>query len=278
MRAISALFLVALVVPPVSAQQGDTTLAFLRPAGKSAEDALRAYRERTYEPLRVSEVRAAGFLTEGALMPFGRSLGPVTPQMVPTAGNTAAMMIGSHFAVQPPEGGRYAVGDTLIVATSHAGPRDWGEAIVPTGMVRVVEVNDRQTITKVVSLYGPMRSGQVVYPAEPVASPGRVEPVPTPDGPAGIVLASRTPRELQMPGGLLFTDLGREDGVRLGDFVQIRRRPGPRTNAADSVDELMAIAQVVHVGPRSSTIRVTEVVSPEVQPGAPVVRVATLPN
>jgi hypothetical protein len=72
--------------------------------------------------------------------------------------------------------------------------------------------------------------------------------------------------------------MGRDDGIRLGDFVQVRRRPGPRTNAADSVDELMATAQVVHVGPRSSTIRVIEVISPEVQAGAPVVRVATLPN
>lgn len=278
MRAISALLIVALATPPLAAQQGDTTLAFLRPAGQTAQDALRAYKERTYEPLRISEVRAAGFLTEGALMPFGQSLGPVTPQMVATAGKTAAMMVGSAFAVQPPEGGRYAVGDTLIVATSHPGPRNWGDAIVPTGMVRVVEINDRQTITEVVSIYGPMRSGQVVYPAEPVASPGRVAPVATPDGPSGIVLASRTPRELQMPGGLLFTDLGREDGMRLGDFVQVRRRPGPRVNAADSVDELMATAQVVHVGPRSSTIRVIEVMSPEVQPGAPVVRVATLPN
>lgn len=277
MRAISAMLLVALATPPLVAQ-GDTTLAFLRPAGKTAQDALRAYKERTYEPIRVSEVRAAGFLTEGVLMPFGRSLGPVTPQMVATAGNTAAMMVGSNFAVQPPEGGRYAVGDTLIVGTSHAGPRNWGLAIVPTGMVRVVEVNDRQTITEVVTIFGPMRAGQVVFPAEPIASPGRVEPVATPNGPSGVVLAPRTPRELQMPGGLVFTDLGRDDGIRLGDFVQVRRRPGPRVNAADSVDELMATAQVVHVGPRSSTIRVIDVISPEVQPGAPVVRVATLPN
>jgi hypothetical protein len=276
-RAISALLLIALATPPLVAQRGDTTLIFLRPLSKTSEDALRAYKERTYEPIRISEVRAAGFLTEGALMPFGRSLGPVTPQMVPTAGNTAAMMIGSAFAVQPPEGGRYAIGDTLIVGTSHPGPRLWGDAIIPTGMVRVVEVSERQTVTEVVTIYGPMRSGQVVFPAEPVASPGRVEPVAT-EGPSGVVLASRTPRELQMPGGLLFTDLGRDDGMRLGDFVQIRRRPGPRTNAADSVDELMATAQVVHVGPRSSTIRVIEVISPEVQPGAPVVRVATLPN
>jgi hypothetical protein len=275
-RTISALVLIALATPPLVAQ-GDTTLAFLRPASQTAQDALRAYQNRTYEPIRVSEVRAAGFLTEGLLMPFGRSLGPVTPQMVATAGNTATMMVGASFAVQPPEGGQYAVGDTLIVATTHPGPRGWGESVVPTGMVRVAEVNERQSITKVLAIFGPMRSGQVVFPAEPVASPGRVEPVAI-EGPAGVVLAPRTPRELQMPGGLLFTDLGRDAGIRLGDFVQIRRRPGPRINAADSVDELMATAQVVHVGSRSSTIRVIEVISPEVQPGAPVVRVATLPN
>lgn len=277
MRATPLLALLVVAAPLAAQQTPDTTLAFLRPAAKTAEDALRAYRQKVYSPIRIKEVRSAGFLTEGALIPFGRSLGPVAPSHVATAASTATMMVGEAFAVVPPEGGRYAEGDTLIVATTHPGPRGWGDAVVPTGMLRVTAVTDRQTIAEVVTIYGPMRGGQVVFPAEPVSTPGEVTPVEA-EGPAGVVLAPRTPRELQMPGGLLFTDLGRDDGIRLGDFVEIRRRPGPRTNAADSVDQLMASAQVVHVGPRSSTIRVIDVVSPEVQPGAPVVRVATLPN
>lgn len=278
MRATPLILLAVVAAAPLGAQQSDTTLAFLRPAAQSPEDALRAYKQKPYEPVRVAEVRAAGFLTEGALIPFGRTLGMVSPPAVSTPRSPAAMMKGTRFAVRPPEGGQYAVGDTLVVAYLMPGPKEWGDIVIPTGLVRVTEVTPRQTITEVLTIFGPLRDEQVVYPAEPVASPGQVTPVPTPAGPAGTVLAHRTPRELQMPGGLLFTDLGRDDGIRLGDFVQVRRQVMTRPNAADTVDELMATAQVVHVGPRSSTIRIIEVVSPEIQPGAPVVRVSTLPN
>lgn len=276
MRA-TPLFLFAVVSAAPLAAQDDTTLAFLRPA-RSAQDALRAYQDKPYVPVRVSEIRSSGFLTEGEALPFGRALGVVTPPTVRTSGSAAPLMKGTRIAVVAPRGGTYAVGDSLIIAYRQTGPRGWGEIIIPTGLLSVVEVTDRQTIAELVSVYGPIREDQVVFPAEPIAAPRKVDPIPTPDGPSGMVLAHRTPRELQMPGGVLFTDLGREDGIGQGDFVHIRRRPRHVVDGADRVNELMATAQVVHVGPRSSTIRVIEVIAPEVEPGAQVVRVATLPH
>ena len=277
MRAIPLLlFAVVSSAAPLAAQD-DSTLAFLRPA-QSAQEALRAYQNKPYVPIRISEIRTAGFLTEGVAFPFGRALGAVTPPTVRTSSSTAPIMKGTKIAVIPPSGGSYAVGDTLLIAYRQVGPRGWGEIVIPTGLLAVVEVNSRQTIAKLVSVYGPIREDQVVYPAEPLAAAREVDPVATPDGPSGMVLAHRTPRELQMPGGVLFTDLGRDDGIGQGDFVQIRRRARHVVDGADRINEVLATAQVVHVGARSSTIRVIEVISPEVEPGAQVVRVATLPN
>lgn len=276
MRA-TPLFLFAVVSAAPLAAQDDTTLAFLRPA-QSAQDALRAYQDKPYVPVRVAEIRSSGFLTEGAVLPFGRTLGVVTPPTVSTSASAAPLMKGTRIAVSPPSGGTYAVGDSLIIAYRQEGPQGWGEIVIPTGLLHVVAVNSRQTIAELVSVYGPIREDQVVFPAEPIAAPRRVDPIPTPDGPSGTVLAHRTPRELQMPNGVLFTDLGRDDGIGQGDFVQIRRRPRQMVDGADRVNDVMATAQVVHVGARSSTIRVIEVISPEVEAGAQVVRVATLPN
>ena len=247
------------------------------PQPEDAGGALKAYTERPYTPVRMGEVRAAAFLTEDMVRSWGRALGPTTPQQVRSAGSPAIAEVGSNFAVAPPVGGNYPVGDTLLVAMTLPGPQGWGASVVPTGLLEVTARNARQTLTRIVKIYGPIRPGQVVQPIEAVTNPGEVTPVPTPDGPSGTVIGPPTPRELMMPGGQLFIALGRGDGMALGDFVQVRRRPGPRVNAADSIDELMATGQVIHVNGQSSTIRLINILAPDIAPGTPVVRVATLP-
>ncbi|MES1259832.1 MAG: hypothetical protein ABUL71_04490, partial [Gemmatimonadota bacterium] len=88
----------------------------------------------------------------------------------------------------------------------------------------------------------------------------------------------REPRDVAQVGEVLFINMGRAAGMRVGDFVEIRRHAGPRLNGADTVDDLMAVAQVVHVGEKSSTIKLTRVIDPGIRSGTPVVRVATLPS
>jgi hypothetical protein len=256
------------------AQQG---LRLLIGEPTSTADALRAYREKPYRPMRVGEAQAAAFLTEGDPLPFGRALGPTDPPKVRAGGSIAMTQIGSHFAVRPPTDGRYAVGDTLVVAIVSPGPKGWGNIVTPTGRVLVESMDARQTVTRILDLYGPMRADQVVLPATSVRNPGEVTPVPT-DGPRGAVIAPLKLRDLEMPGGIMFSDLNRGDGIRVGDFVQIRREAGPRVNAADTMDEVIGTAQVVHVGARSSTLRLIEVMFPQMPAGSPVVRTATLPE
>jgi hypothetical protein len=74
-----------------------------------------------------------------------------------------------------------------------------------------------------------------------------------------------------MPAGHLYTDLGQRDGIKLGDFVEVRR------NAADAETTPMATGQVVYVSPNSSTVKLMNVTRPQIMPGTAVVRVATLP-
>lgn len=259
---------------PLAAQH--TTPDFLR-HDDGPENALMAYTSRPYHPVRMGEVRASTFLTEDRVMPFGEAIGPITPGQVRSGGFPAVTEIGLAFGVRPPIGGNYRVGDTLMTVVVTPGPKGWGVVISPTGLMEVVARDAGQTETRVVAIYGPIRPGQSVLPLAYVPDPGDIDPVATPDGPAGTVIGPPTPRELLISFGQLFIDLGRGDGMAIGDFVQLRRQAGHGLHAADGSDELMATGQVINVNARSSTIRLNKILAPEIMPGTLVVRVATLP-
>jgi hypothetical protein len=93
------------------------------------------------------------------------------------------------------------------------------------------------------------------------------------------VLLARDHRELRLPQQVLFLDIGKQDGVALGDLFEARRTPGPQQGAAaDAMDEVMATLQVVHVSERTATVKIRNVVSPDIPVGTKVKLVAKLPS
>lgn len=275
----SAVVVFMLAAAPLAAQQSSGSgLSFLQSPRSAAADAMSTQTdEPVYVPLRRGEVFAAGFLAEVG-MAFGGVLGPVRPPQVSSNRSGAMMTRGEIVAVHPPAGVTYAQGDTVVLAVRRAGPKGWGDIVVPTGLARVGASDGRQTLATLVAVYGPIRRGQDVYRLEPFVDRGDVRPVAVAGGLRARVLAHRDRREMAQSGSLLFVDAGRAQGMRLGDFVEIRRQPHARLNAADAIDEHMGVAQVVHVGEHSSTIRVFGLTSPDVATGTPVVRMATLPD
>lgn len=271
---IALLTLVAAL--PLSAQRNDP-LAFLRRAPDVADRSFESYRDQPYRPVRTGEVRSAGFLTELRSMPFGRVLGPVTPPVMHATESSETALPGAVIAVLPPPGAAYQRGDTVMLARIVPGPPGWGDIVVPTGLARIGDHTPRQTLATIIAMYGPVRMGQVAFPLEPVTNPGMVQPVAI-TGPTGEIIVGRETRELEQVGGVMFINVGRAAGVRIGDFIEVRRRAGPRLNAADTADDVIALAQVVRVGDKSSTIKLVRVIDPDIRAGAPVVRIATLPS
>jgi hypothetical protein len=261
---------------PLAAQKSDP-LAFLRSAQDSNDLAMARFRDRAYVPVRAGEVRSAGFLTEMHDLPLGHILGPVDPEIVHSTVSPQAILPGAVIGIQPPAGAGYHRGDTLTLAMVVPGPDGWGSIVIPTGLARVGDQTPRQTLATVIAMYEPIRGGQVTLPMEPLATPVTTAPVKV-EGPVGKIIVSEKPRELNQPGGQLFADLGRGAGVHIGDFVEIRRKAAPRLNNADTIDDLVAVAQVVHVGDKSATLRLVRVADPDIRPGMPVLRVSTLPN
>lgn len=255
--------LIAFGVAPLAAQEVGVV--------RAAADAV------PYSPIRVGQSYAAGFLTELRLLPYGQVLGAVTPPQIRSAAGGAVISVGATIAIRPPAGASYAKGDTVVLAVRHPGPKGWGDVITPTGLARVRGADGNQTLAELLAIYGPIRDGQVTLPLEPVSNPGQVQPVKS-TGPRATMIGSREPRELFQPGNVIFIDAGRAAGMRLGDFVEVRRAAAHRLNAPDQVDELMATGQVVAVNEKHSSVTLVRIVSPDIPAGTPVVRVATLPN
>jgi LysM repeat protein len=248
-----------------------------RKQGGSMES-LRAYTEQTYQPLRPGAFFSAIWLTEEQALPSGRMLGAITPPQIGYIREGAPAMVHVSVGVQPPENAEYAVHDTLLVFEREIGFRGYGDIVVPTGMVRITGRSERQHLAEVIAVYGAMRHGQEVIPAASHVPGPMARPVPTTDSLVGSVLGARESRMLKEPQSRLLIDLGRADGVAPGDIFEIRRVPGPRPNAAANEDELMGRGQVVHVGERSATLLLTQLVSPNIPGGMIAKRVARLPS
>lgn len=243
---------------------------------QNLEAVISAYTDQPYRPLRRGEFYSSGFLTEGQVMPYGQFLGPVVPSQIASTRSRGSVTLYTEVMVTPPEGAQYSVGDTLLVVRRDRNIENYGDVIVPTGLIRVTDVSQPENRAVVLSSYGPMRSDQKVLPAEPFRDPGEVRPVPVTDGVSARVIASRNPQELKGPQDVIFLDMGSAQGLAPGDLFQFRSEPDGNGNEV-ILPSPMGVAQVVRVGERTSTARVLTVSQPSVDPGTLAVQAARLP-
>ncbi len=234
-------------------------------------------RSDVFAPLRPGELHSAAFLTEMQPMPYGRVLGPVSQAAVVAHQSAEMVMVGRTIGLLPPAGAAYQRGDTVVLAAVTPAARGWGEMVVPTGLALVGASTPRQTEALVIASYGPIRAGQVTLPMGPTPTANNSDPVKA-DGPTGNFLFGEEQGNPRQLGSQLFIDIGSNAGLRLGDYIEFRGHPGPRLNGADTIDKGLAIGQVVHLGAKSSTVRLYRISDPTIVMGTPAVRVATLPN
>ena len=180
--------------------------------------------------------------------------------------------------VTPPEGGSYQVGDSLIIIHFGREVEGYGNLIVPTGIVRVVEISEFQATGEIVKVYQAILPGQFALPLPVFDNPGKVSASPVADGITASVIVNRNRVELTVPLAILLLDKGREDGVRLGDIFEIRRVPERRDPVAATIDELMATVQIVNVNDHTASAQVINVVFADIRPGNSARQVGRLPS
>jgi len=205
-------------------------------------------------------------------------VGTVTPLQIEEVSSRSTAQLHGRVAVVPPVGGKYQVGDTLLAVLVEDEIRGYGNIVVPTGLLRVLDVSRPENMAEVIASYALVRDQQRVLPIEKFRDPGNVRPVPISDGVRGKVLGNRDRQPLSAPQDVIFLDKGRKDGVALGDLFELRQAPRARPGAATVVDEPMATVQVVHLGDRTATARVVSVMQPDIRPGTEARQIAKLPS
>ena len=248
---------------------------------RAVESGIEGGISRLYRPIREDEFYSSGFLSEEQKLPFGQLLGSVTPQQISTSSPHKGARIYSEVGIRPPEGAKYEVGDTLLIIRIDREINDWGLVLVPTGLIRVTDVSGAEDVGVVVQQYAQILNNQFLLPAEKFPDPGSVRSVPISDGVQGHVIQSRDLQQLKGPLDVLFIDRGRKDGVNLGDIFEVRsskRYVEAPQGEAETLDEVMALVQVVHVGEQSSSVRIAKLIQPNIRPGAGVHQVGKLPS
>ena len=245
---------------------------------RSVSEILKAYTEQPYRPLRRSEFYSSGFLTENQRLPYGRILGPVTPQQIKAMNVRANALPYTTIAIEAPSGATYEIGDSLLLLHLGDELEPYGDVVVPTGIGRVIETVDNRYLASVVATFGPIRNGQMVLPLESFTQKSARRAVPVTDGLRASLIGGLGRQDLKEPQMVVFINKGREDGVAPGDLFEVRRRPQRYPDGTMRVNELMATLQIVHVRDHTATGMLLNVVSPDIPPGTDVLQVAKLPS
>jgi hypothetical protein len=248
------------------------------PRSKVLEESLKAYNNQPYRALRRSEFYSSGFLTEDQKLPFGKVLGPTTPQQIRANSANANALPYSTIAIEAPRGATYQIGDTLLTLQLGQEIESHGDIVVPTGLAQIIDTVQGRYVATVVATYGPIRNGQRVLPAEKFTPPGEAHAVPVTDGVSATYLGGPGRQDMKAPQMVAFLDKGREDGVAPGDLFEIRRRAQRLPDGRQLINDVMATLQVVHVRDHSATARILNVLSPDIPPGTGARQVAKLPS
>jgi hypothetical protein len=217
---------------------------------------------------------AAGFLTEGDELPWGRITGIVGRATIRRVRESSSAMVYQEVEVEPPLGGSYAVGDSLLAAQTGGAVQGWGHIVRPSGLLVVRRAGENgRVIAQLVQQYNSVSDGSTVLPLEPFRDPGRVAPVPTDIALTGTVVASRDENPLPGQQRVVFLDVGRTDGVSLGD-VFVMEAPDP----SGAEMRIVGTLQVVHLRENSSSGIVMSIRDLGVGTGAAVRIVRKMPS
>jgi hypothetical protein len=264
--------------PPEPETTGPYQTIFDRPRSRmeDVQRILRAYAEQPYRPVRAGEFYAAGFLTEEERLPWGTVLGNTERPAIRRLSPSSSAMTFDEIAIRPPRNASYHVGDSLLLARLDRTVGGWGEVVVPHGVARVTEVQDRQVLAEVIMLFSRVRNGHLALPLEPFRDPGEVRPATIEQGLEGVILAPRDLHPLVGPQQFLFIDCGRGEGIVPGDVFEVYRPAAGDPGTAS--EQVLTTLLIVHTREHSATGMVIGVTHPTVAPGTAVRLVKKMPS
>lgn len=171
-----------------------------------------------------------------------------------------------------------SVGDRLLLVRIGQSVGGYGRIIEPVGQATVTELHRETALAVVTEQYGLIEEGAHAVPLEEF--PGLVElpPQPVESGPQGRLIGFEVDQPVPAPRDHAFIDLGREDGIEVGDeLVVIRPERRAPQGGVTLPEEPIARLRVVRVAERSATVQIIRLEQAGLRPGLPVRLVAKRP-
>lgn len=258
----------ALLAPPPEAPESQETLFDRRPTTEQRVQAsLQPYANLPNRPVRRGEFYSAGFLTEKEQIPWAIPIQGTDAPSIAKLEYSGQTQLYGELALRPAPGASYHVGDSLLVAVLDRTLVDWGDVVVPAGIVRVTSVQEHQLLGNLIAQYAAPRFDRryVAMPLEPFRDPGAVRPVPVEQGLEGTMIGLRDPQWLAGTQDYVFIDKGRSDGIVPGDIFEAYRPASAEPGSPSP--QVLAGLLVVHTREHTSTALIVAQTRGDLTPG-----------
>jgi LysM repeat protein len=196
---------------------------------------------------------------------------------------TTNFQLYDQLLMIPPAGSSAAVRDRFIAYETGPTEEGLGTMVVPVALLQVVRApRDREpALVEVRQLYGSLDADTKVIPLDTAGAGETGVPVAVSQASArtGTLLEVYRPAVLPSVGHYVLFNLSSQDGLRIGDEVQVyRARVEPKGDDGPTLPEVaIAMGQVVRVTPYGATARITSQQQPAIRKGEHVRVTARMP-
>lgn len=166
-------------------------------------------------------------------------------------------------------------GEKMLLVKVGERVRGTERVIRPAGIGRVIDTSEDVMTVRVTEQWGLLRDGDLALPLRDFpAIEGDAQAIS--GGPIGEILHWELDQPLYGTSDLGFADIGRADGVQVGDVMLVYRQARQR-GSTDLPAEPVAYVKVVRADEATSTFRVTKVLQRRLESGLPVQVVSRIP-
>jgi hypothetical protein len=232
--------------------------------------------------VRAGEHIAAPFLDRrGGPAGAGVVLGSSEISAVPIVTPRSPFQLGEDVYIKLPAGAAGAVGDKFYTYSLGPESEQYGQIVIPTGLVKVERAAGpgEATVVRVVDQFEEMDIHQGVLPMDSptMPAPGST-PTPVTDGWTSHVVY--VDDDVVMPSIAFYVvvPIGEHDAVKLGDLLALYRPV--KTDYETGLkfpEEPIATAQVVRIADRSVTAVITQYKNPDIKVGTKARLAARMP-
>jgi LysM repeat protein len=181
----------------------------------------------------------------------------------------------------PPRGSAATAGDRFVAYETGDYVEGVGTVVIPTALLRVVRSprDGEAAVVEVLELYDQLNADQSVVPLDTTGAGANAVPVPVATSRSAKIRSIVRKSVLPSLNYYILFDMSSNDGMRIGDEVEIyRSRTEPKTDIGPVIPEVpIATGQVVRATPFGATARITSQQQPAIRIGENVRVTARMP-